>query len=815
MISVLSVDGEPELLAACRAFLEKSGDIRVTTAGSGLEGLQRLAERSFDVVVYDYTMDGIDGIGLLLKVRQRHPQIPIILFAGGGSEETATRVFNKGMDYYIRKGGDPILQFGNLEKQIREAARHNIDRNHASLPDYRELLKARRSLEELQAAYQELHATDSALRENFRSLTTEQAVLKDAGGKYRFLFESGPDAVLLIDDNSGTIIDANVATTLLYGYSREEILGKNLQDLLAEPGQSAGNNWSDSDRSEFLFLQNQKRKGGAVFPAEVALRKGIWNGRSACIIAVRDNTCRCQDGNSREDHIERAVRYQKALVQLATEDAPTLRISLQRITETGAVFLSADRVGIWFLSRDGQSLICSDLYVRNSGMHSREEAFSWRDHRLFISLLQEKRAIFVPDALHDDCTRELAAPYLGSRDIVSLLDIPIRSGKTVVGMISFEQVGTIRNWEIEDQDFAIALADYTAIVLEQARRRLAEKDFRRSERKYHEVVERANDGIVIIQDGHLKFVNPRAAGIIGYIPEELLESPFSDYIAHAERGTVLERYRQRITGARIPSIYNTVLVRKDGTPVEVEVNAGVMELDGKLSDLVFIRDITDRKRSEQALLLANQKLNLLSSITRHDILNKLTVVIGYLELTKMAHDREELDAFIKKMDDTLRIVEDQVQFTRDYQDLGVKEPEWQDISSTFDAAVSQLDPGNVRIINRAGGLSLYSDPLLGKVLYNIVDNALKYGETLTEIMISYRIEDDKVVLRLEDNGVGIPVKDKARIFEKGFGHNTGLGLFLAKEILSLTGIEIMETGFPSKGARFEIHVPAGRFKIGK
>jgi signal transduction histidine kinase len=108
---------------------------------------------------------------------------------------------------------------------------------------------------------------------------------------------------------------------------------------------------------------------------------------------------------------------------------------------------------------------------------------------------------------------------------------------------------------------------------------------------------------------------------------------------------------------------------------------------------------------------------------------------------------------------------------------------------------------------------VYADPLFGKVMYNILDNSLQYGQTLTTITASFRRDGDRCVLVIEDDGVGVAAKDKGRIFDKGFGQHTGLGLFLAKEILSLTGIEIMETGFPGKGARFELHIPEGRFRL--
>ena len=83
---------------------------------------------------------------------------------------------------------------------------------------------------------------------------------------------------------------------------------------------------------------------------------------------------------------------------------------------------------------------------------------------------------------------------------------------------------------------------------------------------------------------------------------------------------------------------------------------------------------------------------------------------------------------------------------------------------------------------------------------------------LTEIRVSSCLSDDVLTIIWEDNGVGIPAEDKERIFERGFGKNTGLGLFLVREVLSLTGIEITENGEPGKGARFEMAVPKGMWR---
>jgi signal transduction histidine kinase len=103
--------------------------------------------------------------------------------------------------------------------------------------------------------------------------------------------------------------------------------------------------------------------------------------------------------------------------------------------------------------------------------------------------------------------------------------------------------------------------------------------------------------------------------------------------------------------------------------------------------------------------------------------------------------------------------------------------------------------------------------MLEKVFSNLLDNSVRHGQRVSEIRVStYRSGKDLVVV-WEDNGVGIAPEEKERIFDRGYGKNTGLGMFLAREILSLTGITIRENGEPGRGARFEILVPEGSYRI--
>jgi signal transduction histidine kinase len=98
-------------------------------------------------------------------------------------------------------------------------------------------------------------------------------------------------------------------------------------------------------------------------------------------------------------------------------------------------------------------------------------------------------------------------------------------------------------------------------------------------------------------------------------------------------------------------------------------------------------------------------------------------------------------------------------------------------------------------------------------VYNLIENSLRHGEHVTEIRITFSVEDENNgILTFKDNGVGVPDEDKERIFDMGFGKNTGLGLFLTREILDLSDIKIHECGQFGQGAQFDLIIPSGYWK---
>jgi signal transduction histidine kinase len=209
-----------------------------------------------------------------------------------------------------------------------------------------------------------------------------------------------------------------------------------------------------------------------------------------------------------------------------------------------------------------------------------------------------------------------------------------------------------------------------------------------------------------------------------------------------------------------------------------------------------------------------KKLQLVGSITRHDVLNQMTAIMGYNELLRMMVEDEKQKTFLEKERQAVDKIRRQFQFAKDYQNLATESPRWQNVSNTVHRVTEEFDTGSIRITALTGDMAVLADPLLDKALIQIFDNTVRHGGKATEIRVSLQDEGSRALLVIEDDGCGIPAPDKEKIFERGFGKGTGWGLFLAREILGITGITIAENGEPGKGARFIITLPAGTYRSG-
>ena len=236
-------------------------------------------------------------------------------------------------------------------------------------------------------------------------------------------------------------------------------------------------------------------------------------------------------------------------------------------------------------------------------------------------------------------------------------------------------------------------------------------------------------------------------------------------------------------------------------------------LELKITNEHLVKEIDERCKVENALHQINAKLNLVSSIARHDILNRLTVIYGIISLLQQGISDPTFRDYLNKAEESAIAIRRQIEFTADYKNMGLEKADWQNVNDSLRQSCENVDLKGVTLDISTNKLEIFADPWLNKVFFNLIDNTLRYAERVTKITVLYHESEDGLDLLFEDNGIGIPSGEKEKIFERGYGKNIGYGLFMVREILAITDLTIRETGEQGKGARYEIHVPKRYYRI--
>lgn len=347
--------------------------------------------------------------------------------------------------------------------------------------------------------------------------------------------------------------------------------------------------------------------------------------------------------------------------------------------------------------------------------------------------------------------------------------------------------------------------------LEELRKKRAE--LLESERKYRSIFTTFID--IYFQtdmDGIILTVSPSVKEIAGWDPAELTGK------------NVLELYpddhmRKKLIADLVKNgavrNYLIQLKNKDGRFSDVSLSSHVISDDnGKPVRIEgTLRDYTERKTADDALILAKKKLGLLNTVTFQDIQNAVFSLNGYFQLQQQYPLDETLRGYLNKEMEIVGTISDSLKFAGQYQNMGQSPPRWQNVHHAFLYGISHLNLSKYSKTISLEGLEFFADPMLENVFFTLAENVVMYAKTATELSLTYHEDPNGLVLTFCDNGEGIVPKMKEKIFERHYEKKRGIGLFLAREILSITGITIHETGDPGTGARFEIQVPKGGYRF--
>jgi PAS domain S-box-containing protein len=343
---------------------------------------------------------------------------------------------------------------------------------------------------------------------------------------------------------------------------------------------------------------------------------------------------------------------------------------------------------------------------------------------------------------------------------------------------------------------------------------------RRSDTRFEDLAELLPQ-IVFELDEDLRFTffNWSAIDIIGHAYDEQADdrAGIFDIVREPDRERVrsfFTRIQQEVTSDHI----ECGIVAHDGREIPAIIYASPIIGEKRIAGVHgVIVDISEQVRLEKALEMTNQKLNMMNSVTRHDVLNSVTGVLGLCDMLAAMRPDGEATVLVSDIHSQVLRIKEQILFTKDYQNVGVKAPQWQALCPCIRDAAASIGRDAAGMISLPGtDAEIYADPFFGRVFYNLMDNSLRHGGSVRNIAVeTEHLSDGSLVIRYRDDGCGVPLNEKQKIFEQGYGKNTGFGLFFIREVLGMTGLSIQETGTFGKGVVFEITVPKAAWRAGE
>jgi PAS domain S-box-containing protein len=332
------------------------------------------------------------------------------------------------------------------------------------------------------------------------------------------------------------------------------------------------------------------------------------------------------------------------------------------------------------------------------------------------------------------------------------------------------------------------------------------------EMQYRTILRTAMDGFCLVDlKGAFLDVNEAFCSMLGYTREEMLKSSLPDIEVKESHDDITLHMNTIIRNGS--DRFGTRYRCKDGRIIDSEVSVVYTGLQNA-PFFTFHRDVTERNRADKAHDQAKKKLNLLNSVTFNDIQNVVFSLDGYVQLIKGELNDKKREGFVEKLENLLGKISHCLNFSHSYQDMGMKPPRWQNVNQVFLLAISHLDFLKIKHTVELDGLEIFADPLLEQVFQILAGNTISHGITATQVALTCtEIPDGCLKIIYKDNGRGIADSVKKGIFARDFLQKKGMDLFLAREILEITGMSIVENGDTGAGAQFEISVPKGAYRF--
>ncbi|MGA2768442.1 MAG: PAS domain S-box protein [Candidatus Bathyarchaeia archaeon] len=638
-VRVLHVDDDACFLKTAKAILEMQGTFQVDTASCIEEAWEKMRKEEYDTVVSDYQMPGKNGLQFLKELREKGNSIPFIIFTGKGREEVAIKALNLGADGYFNKSGHAETVYGELAHGIRQIVdkrrleqsflksedkyRRLVETLHEgiwvidkdsrttfvnprmaeilgydieemkgrhlfSFMDEREVEIAKRLLERRKQGIKEQHDFEFLRKDGTRVYvtletspitddnrnyigalasvmdTTERKKaeedLRNSEERWRSLAEGSPDHIMLLDLKFNILYINRTVPDL----KREEVIGT----------------------STFNYIPPEWHR-----VAKDCFKRVIATGKTD----HHDTEYRTKDGEVRYFDVRIGPVFQEDRVVALISSSTDVTSQKKAEVELRNTKNYLDNL----LNYANAPIIVWDNAKRITLFNNAFEVLTGRKKE---SVLGRNIDILFPPLQKEEILQTIEGATKGEK--WKSVEIPIlcKDKETKIALWNSANITD------EEGKIVATIAQGQDIT----ERKRVEDALKQSKENFESLAENAFDGLLVgTQGGVHAYANKRAAEITGYTVAELLRTTIKELVHPDESEKILERYRRRIEGRAVPNPCETVIIAKDGRSVPIEIAGARTIWERNPADLVFFRDITERKKMENTLRENERKYRVL------------------------------------------------------------------------------------------------------------------------------------------------------------------------------------------------------------
>jgi PAS domain S-box-containing protein len=665
----------------------------------------------------------------------------------------------------------------------------------------------------------------------------------EAERSFSQLFDASPFPAVVSRLSDHTVLALNARTAEVMGVRQREAVGLSVADYYVDPSDrlQLAEVLQRDGRADNLRLQI-KRADGEPFWVLASSRLVTWRGESAILTVFHDISEQLAAETLLKASERRLAAQSDALTELTgryTNPSERFDDRLRSILEISARALQVARLSMWQFAADRAVIRCAGVFRTSDDGYESGLVLQRQQYPAYFDALERERVIAASDARSDPRTRAFHDSYLAPYGIGAMLDVPLRHENATVGVLCAEHVGETRTWTVDEQNFAISVANLIVVAIAEEERRTALARLAESETRARLIVDTAHDAFIgIDSSGRIAAWNAQAERTFGWTREEVLGRNLAEtIIPPAFREPHNNGLRRFHATGEAPVVNQrlelTALHRSNREfPVELTITSP-MNVESGFFFGAFLRDISDRRERDAELRRAKDsaeaatraKSEFLANMS-HELRTPLNGVIGYAQLLQRdrslnATQRDTLEAISKCGSQLLDLINDVLDLSKiEAGRLDIEEAPTDLASLVNDVkyvVAEAADRKGLRltasIAEDVPRLVVLDGRHLRQVLLNLLGNAIKFTTT-GDVRLDVARAADRLTFEVRDTGVGIEADALTTIFSAftqtktgAAAGGSGLGLTISDHLIGKMGGELKVESVVGAGSRFWFSLP--------